>query len=339
MTRRRAALAARLVLGACLGLGGPAAGLGAADAQTAPGAAVEPLAVIDALYPEGPVVIDGDLYVAEMTADRIRRFSKQADADGKRRLVADLGWAERGCGPTALAEIAGGRIAALCHLGGYVAILERSETGEDAARWRRVQRIEVSQEGVRLNSANDIVADGRGGAYFSNAGRFTPQSPPEGRVIHLAPDLTARVVAEGLNYANGVALSPLGGALLVSEHLGKRVWRYPVLDDARLGPGETLLGAGALSLDGAAPLVGPDGIEPIGADRAAIALYGDGRVVVVRLGASASVARAISAPFDYVTNVALWDDWLVLVGAYDNRARPYPGGVALYRAAEAIGAE
>lgn len=293
--------------------------------------AAKPVAVIDALYPEGPVVIDGSLFVAEMTADRIVRFTRAPTTaaagigapPAAPELTRDVFWEEAGCGPTALAALDAERLVALCHLGGYLAVLDRSGAA--------ISRIAHADDGARLGSPNDVSADGTGAAYFSNAGLFSPRAEPTGVVYRLGPDLTVAPVTDGFFYANGVAV--LDDALLISEHLGKRLWRQQIADGAASGDRTILQSSVALGLKTrpGEDAVGPDGVEPDGAGAYYVALYGDGRVA--RFGAEGT-RRDLLTPQQYVTNVAVWDDLLVVVGAYQNDRPPYDGAIALYRLAD-----
>jgi hypothetical protein len=70
----------------------------------------------DSAYPEGPAVIDGDLYYAEMGNDRVMRF------DGLANIVL---WERAACGPTAVAAMGDGTLAVLCHREEIVARITR----------------------------------------------------------------------------------------------------------------------------------------------------------------------------------------------------------------------
>lgn len=287
----------------------------AALALAAPAAArpvAPPEAELEALYPEGPVVIDGDLYIAEMSGHRVRRFT--LDAEG--RLKGEVFFARPGCGPTALAALDAERIVALCHLEGALAVLDR-----DGALLSVISR---STDGVRLDTPNDISADGRGGAYFSNAGRFFPGAEARGRVMRIAPDLSVVSVADGLAYANGVATDAARGRLLVSEHLARRVWAYPILPEGGLGAREPLIAPERLEAlaESDDPLMGPDGIEIAPDGTARVALYGAGRYL--RLDPDGTLT-AHPAKTRYLCNLALWRGRLALAGAFDNTAWPLPG--------------
>lgn len=268
-----------------------------------------------ALYPEGPVVIDGDLYVAEMTGHRVTRIAEDpAEKTGYRR---ETFFERDGCGPTALAEISGGRIAILCHLEGAVAIADRAG--------RLLSMIRESADGVRLDSPNDISADGGGGAFFSNAGVFHPAAEARGRVMRLAPDLTVRSVASGLRYANGVAVDPAGGRVLVSEHLARQVLAYRLSEDGeRLSGPVTLIDfkeIGAL-VSLADPLTGPDGIEIAPDGAILVAIYGGG--AYLRLAPDGRLTRH-DVETRYLCSLAVWGERLALAGAFRNDQPPYRG--------------
>lgn len=302
----------RLTLAACAALAAfTFAGLARAQGSTS----APPSARFEGLYPEGPVVIDDALYVAEMTGHRVTRLTEDAAApNGYRREVF---FQRDGCGPTALAEIAEGRIAVLCHLEGGVAILDR--------QGRLLRMIYESVDGVRLDSPNDISADGAGGAFFSNAGIFNPRAPAMGRVMRLGTDLTVSTVADGLKYANGVAVDRAGARVLVSEHLAQRVLAFPLHKSlTRLGAPKTLLTrkriAAAIELGDA--ITGPDGLEIAPDGSVLVSIYGGGGYL--KLTPQGDLTRH-GAETRFLCATAVWGERVVLAGAYRNDRPPLAG--------------
>jgi sugar lactone lactonase YvrE len=87
---------------------------------------------------------------------------------------------------------------------------------------------------------NDIVADGRGRAYVNSIGFDFPGGEfAPGLVALVGTDGTARVVAEGLAFPNGMAISPDGSTLVVAESYGEQLTAYPIADDGSLGDAHT----------------------------------------------------------------------------------------------------
>lgn len=279
----------------------------AAAAQAAP-----PIGEIQGSYPEGPVVIDGALYVAEMGAHRVRRFEETAEGG----LRQDVFFQREGCGPTALAALDAARIVVLCHLEGALAVVDRAGALQAL--------ITETEAGQRIDSPNDVSADGRGGAYFSNAGRFDPVAEAEGRVMRLAPDLTVATLAEGLAYANGVAVDDARGRVLVSEHMAGRVLAFPMEEEGRLGAAQTVLSRERIAalIPLPSPVIGPDGIEIAPDGAVLVALYASGRYL--RLSPEGDLA-AHGAGTPFLCNLTFWRGRLVLAGAFDNRNWPLPG--------------
>jgi sugar lactone lactonase YvrE len=81
---------------------------------------------------------------------------------------------------------------------------------------------------------NDVVVDGRGHAYVNNinhefGGEFAP-----GFVALASPDGPPRVVAEGLAFPNGMAVSPDGSTLIVAESYGGVLSAYTIAEDGSL---------------------------------------------------------------------------------------------------------
>ena len=74
---------------------------------------------------------------------------------------------------------------------------------------------------------NDIVVDGRGNAYVNNigfdfpAGEFAP-----GIVALVTPDGTARQVADGLAFPNGMAVTPDNATLIVAESYEQKLTAF-----------------------------------------------------------------------------------------------------------------
>lgn len=304
----------RALLAAALAL---AAGCAAAQDQAA-----QPnvRTLSEAAYPEGPLVVGERVLVAEMGADRIRAHPLAGP-----RSPPQTFFAESGCGPTALAPYGEGFVV-LCHLSGDLAIV--------GAAGGPVLRRFGSGQGVALRNPNDATADGRGGVYFSDPGPFSRRRQPQGQIVRLTPDGRLVQAAAGLSYPNGVFFDRADNALYVSEHLARRVLRFPVLADGALGPAQTVLDLGPFGArpEGArfAPYdhAGPDGLERLADGSWALAIYGEGRVL--RLRPDWTIAEEIPTPFAFVTNVAEAAPMrLIIVGAHDNQAPPFPGAVLM----------
>ena len=86
---------------------------------------------------------------------------------------------------------------------------------------------------------NDIVADAHGRAYVNSIGFDFPEGEFRPGLVVLvdpgSPEGSVRVVAEGLAFPNGMAISPDGSTLVVAESYGEKLTAYPIADDGSLG--------------------------------------------------------------------------------------------------------
>ncbi len=82
---------------------------------------------------------------------------------------------------------------------------------------------------------NDIVVDGAGNAYVDNIGFDFPggQFAP-GTLALVSPDGTARHVADGLAFPNGIAITPDEGTLIVAESYAERLTAFEIDDEGGL---------------------------------------------------------------------------------------------------------
>ena len=91
--------------------------------------------------------------------------------------------------------------------------------------------------GVARGTIDDMIIDGLGRAYVGDLGSDLPPPPdrgPVGRIILVMPDGTARVVADGLRFPNGIAISSDNSRLVVAEMEGECLVEYDVWDDGNL---------------------------------------------------------------------------------------------------------
>jgi len=261
-----------------------------------------------AYYPEGPAVVGGALYWAEMPLHRIRRHK-----DGKTSTV----WEEAGCGPTSIKTDGRGGFWILCHLAHRVLRVN--------GNFQIVKRLETDGVGRRLAYPNDATVDRRGQLYFTSSGVFSLSAPSQGAVYFVDLQDQPHRIAEGLRYANGIRIDEKRSRLYVSEHLARRVL---VMDVTR--PGE--VGAPSVFFDLASlppasvvyPLAGPDGLLLDDRGRLYVAEYGAARVML--LSTEGKLQRVIQVPMQFVTNFTfLPNGQLVVVGAFQNDQPPMPG--------------
>ncbi|MFZ0041779.1 MAG: SMP-30/gluconolactonase/LRE family protein [Solirubrobacteraceae bacterium] len=115
-----------------------------------------------------------------------------------------------------------------------------------SAREQRVLRMETDGSLVmhadlsRLSNRppnNEIVVDGRGHVYV-NGGGFDMMAGEEfapGTVALIGSDGAAREVADGIAFANGMAVTPDNATLIVAESYAARLTAFDIAADGSLG--------------------------------------------------------------------------------------------------------
>lgn len=241
-------------------------------------------------YTEGIVVAgDGTIYFSMTSQGTISRFRP-----GDKR--ADV-WSHVPA-PNGHAILSDGRHAVMSSAG---ALLELDESG-------RISRVVGTKiDGRWLVYPNDVAADGAGGYYVTDSGyKSTPKTVeerPQGRVYYVDPNRSVHPCADGLQYGNGIAISPGERHVFVGESTTRRIWRYR-RDGRRLGGRDLFAeipqkGPGFSVPDGMT--TGPDGLLYVAHYGAREVLaYGSDGTVVRRLDAG---NRAVShVAFDPRTN-------------------------------------
>ena len=104
-------------------------------------------------------------------------------------------------------------------------------------------------DGVTLPPANFVTSDHLGRVWISVSTRRAPRQDgwrpdvADGFIV-LVDDSGARVVADGLHYANEVRPDPSGTWLYAVETFGRRLIRFPLARDGTLGLRETIVTLG-----------------------------------------------------------------------------------------------
>jgi gluconolactonase len=116
-----------------------------------------------------------------------------------------------------------------------------------------VQRLDVESgevttvctevEGRPLTSSNYPQVDRRGNIWCTNSTYARPwemalDGRADGFLFRIAPDGTAKMLAEGIQFANGIALDADERHVFVCQTTGCNVLRFAIRDDGTVGPGE-----------------------------------------------------------------------------------------------------
>ena len=82
---------------------------------------------------------------------------------------------------------------------------------------------------------NDIVVDGRGNAYIGNIGFDFPEAEfAPGTLALVTPDGSARQVADGVAFPNGIVVTPDNSTLIVAESYANRLTAFDIAPDGSL---------------------------------------------------------------------------------------------------------
>jgi gluconolactonase len=177
--------------------------------------------VAGVLGPEGPLVVDGNLYFVGWISNTLSKW------DGKRTTVLNT---LAGCSHNGLALTKRKTFLVAC-TADHGAILELDMGGKQLHRWDADNKGNAFAGGI-----NDVMVTANGGAYATVFGPY--ENLPTGvvgKIIYLAPGSQEWAeVANDLNYANGIGVSPDQKTLYVSETVGNCILKFTVNADGSL---------------------------------------------------------------------------------------------------------
>ena len=130
----------------------------------------------------------------------------------------------------------------IANLGAHERVSGPLERLDPVSGRREVLLSEV--DGRPLTSCNYPMVDSAGNIWCSNSiaapdfDGLGEKLPYDGFVFVLRPDGSSSVVADGIGFANGLAMSADEKYLYCCQSFGSNVLRYPVLPGGRLGAGE-----------------------------------------------------------------------------------------------------
>ena len=243
-------------------------------------------------FPEGTVFVGDTLYFVDYGTSDVLRLAK-----GKVETV----WHQDGCGANGLLAVPDGLLVA-CFDGGTVAHI--SLAGQLLAT------LNHDDAGHPFIAPNDLAADAKGGAYFTASGA----SGPSGKVFYIGADRHVTEVANGIAFANGVAVSPDGKTLFVGETPANRILQFAIGQNGGLNDRRTFVNLGDLVAGGS-----PDGVRIDKHGNLFAALYrGQGFAVI---GPNGQLVAQVRLPAAHHTNLAIAPDGLsVYATAIDDTA-------------------
>ncbi|MDW3220902.1 MAG: SMP-30/gluconolactonase/LRE family protein [Acidimicrobiales bacterium] len=188
-------------------------------------------------FPEGPSVApNGDIVVVELAGGRVSRVTP----DGEVSTFAVLGGSPNGSafGPDGNLYVCngGGRWAAETSTGGSVGPADGDSLIQRVTPDGRATALIAAVGDRPLNAPNDICFDADGGFWFTDPAwpDHTGETPP-GTICW--SDTDGRVVDAhtGLEFPNGLGVTPDGATLIVAESRTNRLVAMAILGPGRLG--------------------------------------------------------------------------------------------------------
>ena len=249
--------------------------------------------VKNVLGPEGPLYFGGTLYYVGWISNTLSKWN------GKKSIVLNH---TDGCGHNGLA-LTGHKTFLLACTDEHGAILELDLNGKQLHRWDHDDRGKPFEGGI-----NDIVVAADGGAYATVFGNWSGSGVPKeiiGKIVHLAPGSANWVeVADDLNFANGVGVSPDQKTLYVSETVGNRILKFTIEHDGSLSHRANFALLNLLTPNRVESWsLGPDSMKIDSKGNLYVAQWAGGRVLKISPAGKLLHMFAIAAGFG-TTNVA-----------------------------------
>ena len=197
-----------------------------------------PSVLLDGLvFPECPRWHQGTLWLSDMGGHKVLTV----DAKGRSEVIASV---QR---PAGLGFLPDGRLLMVSEADPFLRRL-------DPDGLRTVA--DLSSLGSVV--LNDMVVDKDGRTYIGDdAFDMAAGTPPRpGRLILVTPDGDPRVVAEGLNFPNGMVITPDGKSLIAAETIGRCLTAFDVATDGSFTGRRLFADLGVIGASG----ILPDGI-------------------------------------------------------------------------------
>jgi sugar lactone lactonase YvrE len=172
-----------------------------------------PELLVDGLvFGEGPRWRGDRLWFSDMHGEAVHTV----DLSGRLETVVQL----PGRRPSGLGFLPDGTLL-------IVSMLER-----EVLRWDgRDLGVHADLRPLVTDACNDMVVDARGNAYV---GSFPPVAEPQGVIVLIEPDGTARIATNDVVFPNGCVIADDGRGLIVAESIGRRFSQFTILDDGSL---------------------------------------------------------------------------------------------------------
>jgi gluconolactonase len=267
------------------------------------------LVVGDLQFPEGTIFVGPVLYFVDYgTSDVFRLVAGQAQ-----RV-----WHQAGCGANGLVQLGKTLLVACFESGTVVQITPDGKTLDTIAK---------DATGQRFVAPNDLVADAKGGVYFSASGSENVL----GKVFYRGANGSVAQVAADINYANGLAIAPDGQTLYVAETRGGRLLRFAIGGDGTLSGRQVFVQLAAILRDGARTTYSPDGVRIDAKGNLFVGLYNGGGFAVI--GPDGKLLQQVDVPAAHHASLAITPDGksIYVTGVNDGADGLYHG--MLYRLA------
>jgi sugar lactone lactonase YvrE len=264
----------------------------------------------DLSYPEGLLIHNGELYVAEILREQVIVYDLE---HFHRQRVIPL----TSCGPTSIAPILTDQILITCHMTGRLAIY--SLAGDSKANVART----ISDQPIPW--PNDCTSDGDGGVFLTSSGLFDIRAPATGAVMHVSRSLQAKVMVERLHYANGITYDPVTRELFVTEHFGNRVFVFVLDEFFGIRERRVFFDLHGLPEPNVPPFpqMGPDNLHFRANGDLIVPHYGGGRFLIV--SRAGQLRQIVNVPCQFITDAVELGNDMLFIGAFDLSSREPKG--------------
>ena len=176
--------------------------------------------------------------------------------------------------------------------------------------------VQTTCAGEVVHTPNDVISDRKGNIYFTDSIRN------EGKVCMIPHSGKENILARGLDYPNGLALSNDESTLFVAESYKNRILGFKLNEEGLVLQGPTVIADLPQNPSGMQTGNLPDGIKVDLHHHIWVAHYGMG--LVHRLNADGLLVRSLEIPFLLVSNLFIQHKTLMVTGGY---GEPGPGGI------------